>query len=179
MASPDAAVPSASGEADESVPDGSQTPLLTEFAELWRRGLADVRKLWQLFDACEMYLQRPDYFGAPIFNTGGQLVTPVFSSQKQLAVFMAETEQIDLENAEDSYEWVRLSGEKVFGLPVRARYLYIDPGTAFGTIVDLRSREHPPAIANGAPPIAINLELLPDGSIGGGPANLDLSAPEE
>ncbi|MGO2141752.1 MAG: hypothetical protein ACTH30_15240 [Leucobacter sp.] len=155
------------------------TQLLAEFVQLWNRGLASVEKLWQLFDICEMYLQRPEYFGAPIFNVGGQLITPVFSSQERLAAFIAETGQIDLDDPRDSYDWVRLSGAKVFGLPVRARYLCIDPGSGQETVVDLRSRENPPSIAHGAPPLAINLELLPDGTVGGGPTDLDLSDPEK
>ncbi|PPH25322.1 hypothetical protein [Rathayibacter toxicus] len=147
----------------------SERPLLTEFAELWGRGLADEEKLWQLFDLSEMYLHRPGYFGAPVFNTGGQLVTPVFSTPERLAFFMAQTGQIDLQNVDDGYDWVRVTGVTFFGLPIRARYLSIDPGTEGGVLVDLRSRSVPPQIANDAPPIAINLELLPDGTISGGP----------
>ena len=34
-----------------SGPDtATERPLLVEFAELWNRGLADERKLWELFD---------------------------------------------------------------------------------------------------------------------------------
>ena len=150
-------------------------PLLLEFAELWRRGLADERKLWQLFDVAEMYLQRPDYFGAPVFNTGALLVTPVFSSSERLARFVLESGQVDAASLDDVCDWVRLSGEKFFGLPVRARYLVIDPGSDVSTTVDLRAREGAPSLANGAPPIAIHLELQPDGSVGNGMRPEDLA----
>lgn len=148
--------------------DDTPRPLLAEFAELWGRGLADVGALWSLFDRCELYMNRPEYFGAPVFDTGGTLVSPVFSTPERLAQFMTESGQIDLDDDEDGYDWVRLTGVKFFGLPVRARYLSIDPGTDAGVLVDLGSRDSPPPIANGAPPIAINLEFLPDGGIGGG-----------
>ena len=148
--------------------DPDEVSLLLEFAALWRRGLADERKLWQLFDVAEMYLQRPDYFGAPVLNTGNDVVSPVFSSQERLGLFLAETGLIDIENPDDGYDWARLTGSKFFGLPVRARHLLIDPGTENETSVDLSLRSDPPPLANNAPTFAVNLELQADGSIVGG-----------
>ncbi|MFF1573229.1 hypothetical protein ACFVWR_10810 [Leifsonia sp. NPDC058292] len=137
-----------------------------EFARLWSRGLAGPDKLWQLFDLSELYLQPPGYFGAPVFTVNRRLVTPIFSSQANLARFMVDTGQVDATDASDGYDWVRLTGRKLFGLPVRARYAAIDPSTEHGALVDLRARQSHPPLAHGAPPVAINLELLPDGSIG-------------
>lgn len=152
--------------------------LLVEFAGLWNRGLTEPQRLWQLFDVCEMYLQRPGYFGAPVFNTGKQVVSPVFSTQERLARFVWETGQLDENNSESGYDWACLSGAQVFGLPVRARYLCIDPESEHAALVDLGMRENPPALANGAPPVAINLELHTDGAILGGPASRDQSNTE-
>lgn len=70
--------------------DEVERPLLVKFADLWSRELADAGKLWQLFDLSEMYLHRPDHFGAPLFTVTSQLVSPVFSSQDTLARFMLE-----------------------------------------------------------------------------------------
>ncbi|MFF1573796.1 hypothetical protein ACFVWR_13695 [Leifsonia sp. NPDC058292] len=128
--------------------------------------MTDPDKLWQLFDLSELYLNRPGYFGAPVFTVNRRLVSPVFSCQENLARFMVDTGQVDAADTSDGYDWVRLTGEKLFGLPVRARYAAIDPGTDHGVLVDLSARQSPPPLAHGAPPIAINLELLPDGSIG-------------
>ena len=154
-----------------------ERPLLLEFAELWSRGLADERKLWQLFDVCEMYLYRPDYFGAPIFKTAGRLVTPVFSSEELLTRFMMVS-PLGPDSGEDGFDWVRLSGAKLFGLPVRARHLVIDPEQEHFTMIDLASREDPPPLADGAPPFAINLQATPDGKVTGGPGPVVMAADE-
>ena len=157
-----------------AVPTGEDSPpLLTEFAVLWNRGLADEAKLWRLFDLCELFLQRPPHFGAPVFRTEDQLVTPAFSSQEALAEFVVSTGQLDLDDPDDGYDWVRVTGAELFELPVRARRLFIDPGSETGVVVDLRSRENPPPLAGGAPPAAINLELLPDGGLASGPLDWD------
>lgn len=157
--------PSAAEAASWSRTDAGGRPLLVEFAELWHRGLADDERLWQLFDISEMYLHRPDYFGAPVFNVGGQLVSPVFSTRELLAKFMIDTGQLDAEAIDAGFDWIRLPGRKFFGLPVRARYLFIDPGSEINAVVDLRSRTEPPELANGAPPVAINLEVAADGAL--------------
>ena len=140
-------------------------PLLVEFAELWKRGRADERKLWQLFDLSEMYLYKPDYFGAPIFTFEGQLVSPAFSTQQRLAEFLVESETLHPGNVEDGYDWVLLTGVQLFALPLRARWLMIDPGAGHQASVDLSSRADSPSLADGAPPFAIDLELGADGMI--------------
>lgn len=153
-----------------AVPTGENSPpLLTEFAVLWNRGLTDEAKLWHLFDLCELFLQRPRYFGAPVFRVEDQLVTPAFSSQESLAEFVVSTGQLDLNDPDDGYDWVRMSGAELFELPVRARRLFVDPGSETGAVIDLRAREGAPPLAGGAPPAAINLELLPDGTLTSGP----------
>ncbi|WP_157002696.1 hypothetical protein [Agromyces laixinhei] len=146
--------------------------MLLEFAGLWSRGLADTRKLWQLFDVCEMHLYRPDYFGAPVFRTGAGLITPVFSTVERLTTFVTTTPELGPASGASGFDLVRLTGAQLFGLPVRARLLAIDPGSDHGLIVDLATRADPPRPANGAPPIAINLELSDDGKVIGGPSEL-------
>lgn len=161
--------------------DGPVTPLLIEFAVLWSRGFADEDKLWALFDRCEMYLPRPDYFGAPVFRTPAGLVTPVFSTLDQLTEFATASPELGPGSGAAGVDWVRLTGEKMFGLPVRARLLAIDPGTDHGTVIDLAARPNPPAWANGAPPFAINLELSPNGVIVGAvhtPTGMDAETEE-
>ena len=142
-----------------------ERPLLVEFAELWNRGLADERKLWELFDVSEMYLYKPDYFGAPVFTFEGQLVSPVFSTQQRLAEFLVDSETLHSGNVEGGYDWVLLTGAGLFGLPLRARWLMIDPGAGHQASVDLSSRADSPSLADGAPPFAIDLELGADGMI--------------
>ena len=149
-----------------SGPDtATERPLLVEFAELWNRGLADERKLWELFDVSEMYLYKPDYFGAPVFTFDGQLVSPVFSTPQRLAEFLVDSETLHSGNVEGGYDWVLLTGAGLFGLPLRARWLMIDPGARHQASVDLADRADPPALADGAPPFAIDLELGADGMI--------------
>ena len=97
--------------------------LLVEFAQLSSRGLVDPGMLWQLFDQCEMYLYRPDYYGAPVFGVSGRLVSPVFSTEVGLAEFMMDSAVLGPDSGADGYDWVRLTGEQFFQLPVRARYL--------------------------------------------------------
>ncbi|WP_427868845.1 hypothetical protein [Leucobacter luti] len=138
--------------------------LLTELARLWGRGLADERKLWQLFDACEMFMYRPDYFGAPVFDVEGTLVTPVFSRVELLTEFVTAS-PLGPEHGADGFDWVRITGAQLFGLPVRARYLAIDPGQEHTALIDLASREDPPPLAGGAAPVAVNLESTQDGII--------------
>lgn len=150
-----------------------------EFATLWGRGLADTSKLWQLFDVSEMYLFRPDYFGAPVFQTRGQLVTPVFSTVEKLTEFVEASAEAGPESGADGFDWVRLTGTKLFGLPVRARWLSIDPGSKHEVLVDLASREDSPPIANGAPPIAINLQINADGKITSEPRGENSSLPDQ
>jgi hypothetical protein len=142
----------------------AETSLLLEFTELWSRGLADTNKLWQLFDVCEMYMYRPDYFGAPVYRHADTLMTPVFSALDQLTAFVAASPTLGAESGADGFDWVRVSGAQLFGLPVRARYLWIDPGTPQATVVDLASRVSVPPLANGAPPVAVNLEIDADGN---------------
>ena len=131
--------------------------LLVEFARLWSRGLADEQKLWRLFDLSEMYMFRPDYFGAPVFNVDGTLLTPVFSRLDLLTEFVTAS-PLGPEHGADGFDWVRITGTQLFGLPVRARYLVIDPGQEHTALIDLASREDPPPLAGGAPPVAVNLE---------------------
>ncbi len=142
--------------------------MLLEFAGLWSRGLADVGKLWQLFDVCEMHMLRPDYFGAPVFRTEAGLITPVFSTLELLTEFVAASPELGPESGAGDFDWVRLTGAKLFGLPVRARLLSIDPGSEHGVVVDLAARDDPRPLANGAPPLAIDLEMSRDGRVIGG-----------
>ncbi|NYJ21050.1 hypothetical protein [Glaciibacter psychrotolerans] len=130
--------------------------------------MADVDKLWKIFDLCEMYLLQPDYFGAPVYRVNEQLVTPVFSSDALLTRFIEES-ALGPDRDTDGFDWMRLTGAKIFGLPVRARFLVIDPGSPHSATVDLASREDPPPLAGGAPPIAINLQIDEDGRTIGGP----------
>lgn len=161
--------PANEAELGDGSPSG-ETPVLLEFAEFWSRGLADARKLWSLFDLCEMYLHRPDYFGAPVFRSELGLITPVFSTLEQLTVLMASSPELGPGSGASDFDWVRLTGAQLFRLPVRARLLAIDPGSKHGVIVDLATRVDPPGPAHGAPPIAINLEMSDDGKIIGGPS---------
>ncbi|QIK62550.1 hypothetical protein G7068_04505 [Leucobacter viscericola] len=142
----------------------TERPLLVEFAELWSRGLADEEKLWQLFDVCEMYMYRPDYFGAPVFQNENVLMTPVFSTEDLLGEFVAASPALGVESGAEGFDWVRITGAQLFGLPIRARYLGIDLGLEHGVVLDLAARQDPPPLANNAPPFGINLEIGPDGN---------------
>ena len=146
----------------------AEVSLLAEFATLWSRGLADTGKLWRLFDQSEMFLYRPDYFGAPVFKVSERLVTPVFSTLDRLTAFVNESGELGTNSGADGFDWVCLTGEQFFGLPVRARTLAIDFGFEGAALVDLASRPDPTPLAGGAPPVAINLELGPDGTMLGG-----------
>lgn len=139
--------------------------LLVEFGKLWSRGLVDPGRLWQLFDRCEMYLFRPDYYGAPVFGVSGRLVTPVFSTEVSLAQFMMDSASLGPESGADGYDWVRLTGEQFFGLPVRARYLAIDPGTVREVTVDLSERADVAHFATDGRPLLVDLDLAADGRV--------------
>ena len=145
----------------------SERPLLVEFAELWNRGLADERKLWELFDVSEMYLVKPDYFGAQIFNVEGQYFSPVCSSLELLTEFVRST-PFGPENGQEGFDWVRMRGTAFLGLPVRARFLVIDPGTEHSVIIDLASRADGPPLAGDLPPVAINVHVDADGVVRAG-----------
>lgn len=144
--------------------DDGPAALFGEFAELWSRGLADEAKLWKLFDVCEMYMQRPNYYGAPVFLVSDQYVTPVFTSEARLAEFMVASGIIDPEDSNLAYDWVRVTGAHFFSLPVRARHLVIDPSGTDGVVVDLASRDNPPPIPDGMIHAMVNLEYQPDNS---------------
>jgi hypothetical protein len=150
--------------ADGAVTDPT-AELLVEFGQLWTRGLVDPGKLWQLFDRCEMYLFRPDYYGAPVFGVSGRFVTPVFSTEVGLAEFMMTSAVLGPDSGADGYDWVRLTGEQFFQLPVRARYLAIDPGSDHEVTVDLAERTDAPALAADGRPLLVNLDLSPDGKV--------------
>ncbi|AAT89954.1 hypothetical protein ATY41_03305 [Leifsonia xyli subsp. xyli] len=141
------------------------TELLIEFGQLWTRGLADPGKLWQLFDRCEMYLFRPDCYGVPVFGVSGRFVTPVFSTEVGLAEFMMNSAVLGPASGADGYDWVCLTGEQFFQLPVRARYLAIDPGSEREVTVDLAERTDAPAYAADGRPLLVNLDMSPDGKV--------------
>ena len=148
-----------------SGPDtATERPLLVEFAELWNRGLADERKLWELFDVSEMYLYKPDYFGAQIFEARGQLFSPVFSSLELLTEFVHST-PFGPDGGHDGFSWVRIRGAAFLGLPVRARLLVIDPGQEHAVTVDLASRADAPPLTGELPPVAIHVHVTADGAI--------------
>ena len=150
----------ADGTAGDPAPE-----LLVGFGRLWSRGLVDPGMLWQVFDRCEMYLFRPDYYGAPVFGVSGRLVSPVFSSEVGLAEFMMTSTVLGPDSGADGYDWVCLTGEQFFQLPVRARYLTIDPGSAEEVTVDLSERVDAPVWDKEGRPLLVNLDLSPDGRV--------------
>ena len=141
-------------------------PLLVEFGDLWGRGLTDPQKLWELFDRCEMYMYRPEaYFGAPVFGIDRKLITPVFSSEQRLTEFIAALPDIGAGSGRAGFDWVAVSGAQLFSLPVRARWLAIDPVQPPLALVDLSGRDPQPPLAGGAPPAFINLEVGANGQV--------------
>lgn len=143
----------------------TEPPLLVEFARLWRRGLADEAKLWELFDLSELYLQRPEYFGAPLFKAEGQLVTPVFSTLDRLTEFVRLQPALGPASGALGFDWARMSGRRLLELPVRARLLLIDPGHSHAAEVDLAQRRDPSELAGRSISIAVDLELADDGRL--------------
>ncbi|MGN7966103.1 hypothetical protein ACTJKK_08515 [Microbacterium sp. 22179] len=163
MQVPDEAPPTPNdGDADSE--SASEAAFLVEVAEMFARGNVDGSKLWTLFDTAEMYFEKPDYLGAPILDSGANLVTPVFSSLDRLTAFVQERSGADVE----AFDWVRVTGAGLFALPIRARLLAIDPSAEPTVIIDLAARLPHPSPRNGAPTLAINLERDGQGVISGG-----------
>ena len=150
-----------------SGPDtATERPLLVEFAELWNRGLAEPDKLWHLFDLCEMYMFKPaEYYGAPVFGINEQLVTPVFSTEQNLTSFMAGLPDPGVLRESEGFDWVLLTGTEFFRLPVRARWLAIDPSGSSDALIDLAAREPQPALAGNTPAMFTNLEMNANGDV--------------
>lgn len=158
----------------------SASPLLVEFGKLWVRGHADADRVWSLFEASELYIERPEYFGAPMVPYRGALVSPVFSTRTRLAECCARPGARAGSPAESpsglrtespagspapAGEWVLLRGADFLALPIRARYLVIDPGTRDEAVVDLTDRPGTTALLHGAPSALIDLEIGADGRI--------------
>ena len=138
---------------------------LVEFGQLWSRGLVDPGRLWDLFDISEMFMCRPGYFGAPLFGVSGRLVSPVFSTEIGLAEFMMGSAAVGPESGADGYDWVCLTGAQFFQLPVRARYLAIDPGSSHEATVDLSQRADIAVRAGDGWPLLVDLDLAWDGGV--------------
>lgn len=137
---------------------------LAQFGKLWVRGLADVGRIWSVFDASELYIERREYFGAPLAPYRGVLVSPMFSAVRGLEEFCLQHGKHPGANGPVG-EWVRLRGSDFMTLPIRARYLAIDPGTPDEALVDLADRPGTTVLARTATPVLVDLELDPDGQI--------------
>lgn len=151
---------------EESDPSGSlsEEAFLVEVARMFARGNVERSKLWTLFDTAELYMEKPEYLGAPVLDTGASLVTPVFSSLDRLTAFVSARSDADAEG----FDWVRVTGAGLFALPVRARLLAIDPSEQPTVVIDLGARVPHPLPRNGAPTLAINLQRDADGNVSGG-----------
>jgi hypothetical protein len=156
--------PSAPSDANADSERASEAAFLVEVAEMFARGNVDASTLWMLFDTAEMYMEKPNYLGAPILDTGASLMTPAFSSLDLLTAFVRERSDVDV----DGFDWVRVTGAGLFALPIRARLLAVNPSEEATVVIDLAARVPHPLPRNSAPTLAVNLERDAEGKISGG-----------
>lgn len=93
-------------------------PEVVELCRLARGGALDLHEVWRRLGALRVFTVRPEYYGLPIIERAdGELAAPVFSSLPRLGAAVGEC------------AWVCLSGGQLLDLPLRPRWLVIDPGS--------------------------------------------------